>query len=168
MIVSLTTVVARFPAVVATVDHLLTKGEEHARAESIAPDDILDWRLAPDMFSLRGQVQAVINLAVQWASRAAGVTVPPSIQGEADLAGLRAALADATTFLSTISPDQFAGRDDVLLDLELGVVKPTMPIGQWITGFATTNLYFHLSMAYAILRSRGVALSKPDLFAGGF
>ncbi len=168
MIVSLATVVARFPAALATLDHLLTKGEEHARADNIAPDDILEWRLAPDMFPLRGQVQSVINLAVQWASRAAGVTVPSSIQGETGLAGLRAALADATAFLSTISPDQFAGRDGVLLDLDLGAVKPTMPIGQWITGFATTNLYFHLSIAYAILRSRGVALSKPDLFAGGF
>ena len=39
--------------------------------------------------------------------------------------------------------------------------------GQWIAGFATTNFYFHLSMVYAILRSRGVPLGKRDLFAGG-
>ena len=51
--------------------------------------------------------------------------------------------------------------------MDLGVMKPEMPIEQWVTGFATTNFYFHLSMAYAILRQRGVPLGKPDLFAGG-
>ncbi len=42
-----------------------------------------------------------------------------------------------------------------------------MPASQWITGFSTTNILFHLSMAYAILRRRGVPIGKVDLFAGG-
>jgi uncharacterized protein len=50
---------------------------------------------------------------------------------------------------------------------DLGMMEPTLPAGQWLTGFATTNFYFHLSIAYAILRSRGVPLAKPDLFGGG-
>ena len=33
--------------------------------------------------------------------------------------------------------------------------------------FATTNLYFHLSTAYGILRSKGVQIGKIDLFGGG-
>ena len=53
------------------------------------------------------------------------------------------------------------------MTVDLGQIKPTMPIGHWVLGFAQTNLIFHLSIAYAILRSRGVPLSKPDLFAGG-
>jgi len=32
--------------------------------------------------------------------------------------------------------------------------------------FATTNIYFHLSIAYAILRANGVPIGKADLFAG--
>jgi hypothetical protein len=43
----------------------------------------------------------------------------------------------------------------------------TLPLAQWIPGFAMPNFYFHLSMAYAILRSRGVAVGKRDFFAGG-
>ena len=168
MIVSLATLIARFPAVLTTVEHFLTKGEEHAKAEGIAPGDMLDWQLAPDMFPLWRQVQVVINLAMQWANRAAGLDVPANIEGEMDLAGLRAALADAKTALAKISPDRFANRDDVMVEIDLGMIKPTMPIGQWVLSFATTNLYFHQSMAYAILRSRGVPLVKPDLFAGGF
>ena len=41
------------------------------------------------------------------------------------------------------------------------------PSGQWLTVFATTNLYFHLSTAYGILRSKGVQIGKPDIFATG-
>jgi len=46
-------------------------------------------------------------------------------------------------------------------------MKPTLPSGQWLTVFATTNLYFHLSTAYGILRAKGVPLGKVDLFATG-
>ena len=41
-----------------------------------------------------------------------------------------------------------------------------MPASQWLSVFATTNIYFHLSMAYAILRMKGVPIGKIDLFAG--
>lgn len=50
---------------------------------------------------------------------------------------------------------------------DLSVIQPTLTVGQWVTGFATTNILFHLSMAYATLRSRGVPLAKQDLFTGG-
>ena len=46
-------------------------------------------------------------------------------------------------------------------------MEPTLPSGQWLTGFATTNIYFHLSTVYGILRSKGVQIGKIDLFAGG-
>ena len=46
-------------------------------------------------------------------------------------------------------------------------MEPTLPVAQWMTGFATTNIYFHMSMAYAILRSKGVPIGKLDLFPTG-
>jgi hypothetical protein len=42
-----------------------------------------------------------------------------------------------------------------------------LPPSQWISVFATTNIYFHLSTAYGILRSKGTPIGKIDLFAGG-
>ena len=54
-----------------------------------------------------------------------------------------------------------------MVTVSLGQLEPTLPVGQWISGFATTNLYFHLSTAYGILRSKGVQIGKRDLFAGG-
>jgi hypothetical protein len=60
------------------------------------------------------------------------------------------------------------GRDDAPVTFKIGeIMEPTLPAGQWITGFATTNIYFHVSMAYAILRMKGVPLGKLDMFPKG-
>ena len=162
MKLDLATTVARYANTLATLDHLLTAGEAHGSG-----DDMLEWRLAPDMFPLRRQVQFVINLAVQWASRAAGLPVPPSVEGESTLGELRTEIAKARDTLANIGPEHFAGRDDEPLEVDLNQIKPTMPVGQWIAGFATTNFYFHFSIVYAILRANGVPIGKRDLFAGG-
>jgi hypothetical protein len=128
---------------------------------------MMEWRLAPDMFPLRRQAQIVCNFAKQWPARAAGAVVPDSLPEEACFEEIQRAIADAKEYLRGFGPAEFAARDDVMLTLDIGALKPTMPIGQWMVGFATTNFYFHLSIAYAILRAQGVPLTKPDLFAGG-
>ena len=101
----------------------------------------------------------------------AGLPVPEEMTVEGrptDVAGFRAAIAAAKAYLADLKPEQFAGRDEVPLTFMLGTgIEPTLPSGQWLTVFATTNLYFHLSTAYGILRSKGVQIGKIDLFATG-
>jgi hypothetical protein len=167
MKVDLAAVVGRFGNVLGTLDHLLTKGAEHCAAQGILEADMLEWRMAPDMFPLRSQLQFVVNLTRQWASRAAGVEPPPAIEGETGVADLHAAITEARAFVAAFDAEQFAGRDDEPLTVDLRQMAPTLPIGQWVVGFATTNIHFHLSIAYAILRARGVEIGKRDLFAGG-
>lgn len=150
-----------------TLAHILAKGAEHALATGVPESDLLSWRLAEDMFPLRRQVQVVCTFAQQWPARAAGLPVPPSLESESTVSDLQAAIVAAKTFLSDFKPEQFEGRDDIPFTLGLGDLKPTLPMGQWVSGFATTNFYFHLSMAYAILRTKGVSLGKRDFFAGG-
>jgi hypothetical protein len=167
MNVDLATIIFGWNKTLGTADHLLTRAEEHARSNGIAEAEMLEWRLAPDMFPLRQQFQIVCNLVQQWSARPADVEVPPEPKGDMDVAELRAMIAAARAFVSSISPDRLKGRDDVPVTVNLGVIEPTMPIGQWVTSFATTNIVFHLSIAYAILRSKGVPIGKRDLFGGG-
>ena len=167
MKVDLATVVLNFGKGLAALGHILERGVEFCLENNISEDEMLGWRLAPDMYPLMSQFQFVPNLACQWAGRAAGVDYPADAAGEMGVAELRRVMVHAREFLASLHPEQFSGRDLVPLTLNLGQLEPTMPIGQWIAGFATTNFYFHLSTAYAILRSRGVSLGKSDLFAGG-
>ena len=167
MAVCLFTFVDLYSKGLGTLDHILQKGAEHARAIGASEADMLEWRLIDDMNPLRFQCQVVINFSKQWTARAAGLEIPADIATDLDLAGVRAAIAEAKGYLAGLTAAQFEGRDDVPLKVSLGEIEPTLPTGQWLTGFATTNFYFHLSTAYGILRSRGVQIGKRDLFAGG-
>jgi len=150
------------------ISHLLDKGEAHAAGLGEAEAPMLDWRLIDDMQPLRFQVAVVVNFARQWPARGAGLPVPEAIDAGLSLAGLREALAEAKTDLDRLTPDQFAGRSETPLTVELGNgMIPTLPAGQWIANFATTNLYFHASIVYAILRAKGVPIGKIDLFPTG-
>ena len=151
-----------------TAAHILAKGAAHAAATGVPEGDMLGWRLIDDMSPLSFQLMVVCNFARAWPARVAGLPLPADITADLDVAGFQAAIAEAKTYLAAIGPGQFAGRDDVPLTVTLGNdMSPTLPAAQWLTVFATTNLYFHLSTAYAILRSKGVAIGKVDLFAGG-
>jgi uncharacterized protein len=152
-----------------TTGHLLGKGLAFASEKGISEQDLLGWRLVEDMNPLNFQLAVIINFSNGWVARAAGVAVPESIEGAAmDAAGFKAAIADARAFLGRITPDQINTRDQALITFKIGdIMEPTLPASQWLTGFATTNIHFHLSMAYAILRLKGVPLGKIDLFPSG-
>lgn len=150
-----------------TLAHLLTKGAEFAKTKGASEAEFLDWRLAPDMFNVRQQAQTVIRFAEQWTARAAGVEVPADRPEERTLQDLLGDIAEVKAYVATFGADRFAGRDAEPLTVNIGVMEPTFPVGQWVPNFSMPNFYFHLSMAYAILRQRGLDLNKRDLFAGG-
>jgi hypothetical protein len=166
--VSLFTFINLFDRQVGTLDHLLTKGAEFCKAQGQPEEAFLEWRLIDDMNPFRFQAMVVCNFVRLWPARAAGLPLPAEVSQDLDLAGFRAAVADARAYLAALKPEQFAGRDDVPLTHQLGTgMEPTLPSGQWLTVFANTNIYFHLSMAYAILRMNGIQIGKFDVFAGG-
>ena len=168
MTVSLFSFVDIFSRALASADHLIDRGLAHATASGAGEADLLGWRLIDDMAPFRFQITVVCNFARQWPARAAGLAAPANLPDDLDVAGLKAAIADARTFLSGLTAAQFAGRDGVPLTFAIGPgMEPTLPTGQWISVFANTNLMFHLSTAYGILRAKGVALGKVDLFAAG-
>ena len=169
MTITLHSFVAIYTRALDTAAHLLTKGIAFATENGIADSDLLSWRLVDDMNPLAFQVAVVINFSTQWTARAAGLPVPESIIGaDHDVAGLQTAIASAKAYLAALTPEQFAGRDDVPVTVQItDTIEPTLPVGRWIASFATTNVHFHLSMAYAILRMKGVPLGKIDMFPTG-
>ena len=168
MTVNLFSIVDLHRRALATIDHLLTRGLERAAALGVTEGQMLDWRLVEDMRPLGFQIGVVINFAQQWPARVAGLPVPADVTADLDVAGFRAAIAKATTFAGALTPDQFEDRDTVPLTYRIGEgMEPTLPSGRWLTVFSTSNLYFHLTTAYAILRANGAALGKVDFFPAG-
>lgn len=168
MTASLSTFVSLFGQQLATLDHLLGKGAAFAASQGVSEAEMLGWRLVEDMQPLSFQVQVVINFATQWPARAAGLEIPADVAGDLDVAGYKAAIAKARDWIAAFPAGALEAREDEPLTYEIGTgMVLTFPRGQWLTSFAATNLYFHLSTAYGILRARGCPIGKADLFAGG-
>lgn len=149
--------------------HLLHKGAEHAASLGVSEADLFGWRLADDMHPLSFQLSTVITFTQQWPARAAGLPVPDRVAPEPSVAAFDAAIAAADRFLATLDPAGFAANEDQPLRVQLNeTIAPTLPTGRWLSDFATTNIYFHTSIAYAILRLKGVPLGKVDMFPSGF
>lgn len=167
MTVNLYTFVGLYDRLLDSLAHLLDKCEAYAAEKGIATGEMLDWPLIDDMHPLRFQASVVINFTQSWTARVAGHEAPENIDPNADLAALRAGIADAKAHLAALRPEHFEGRDEVPLTFQItDTLEPTFPAGQWLSVFASTNIYFHLSMVYAILRMKGVPIGKIDLFAG--
>ena len=168
MAVSVYTFVDNFRRCLDNAAGLLRKGAAFAAERGVSEAEMLDWRLIEDMKPLGFQIMVVINFAQQWPARAAGVAVPEAVAEDLSVAGFLAEIAKAKAFLATLTPEQLTEREDAPVSYEIMPgMAPTLPASQWLAVFATTNLYFHQSTAYGILRSKGLPLGKPDLFAAG-
>lgn len=166
--VNLYSFVDLFARSVITTKHLLAKGAAHVSDLGGAEQEMLGWRLAQDMHPLGFQLMVVANFSRTWTARVAGLEPPQGIAADLDVAGFSAGLDEALAYLRGLRPEQFEGRDETPLTFEiLPGMAPTLPAAQWLTVFAATNVNFHVSMAYAILRNNGVPLGKADMFTAG-
>lgn len=166
--VNLYSFVELFARSVVAAKHLLTKGAAHVSGRGLTEQEMLSWRLAEDMHPLGFQLMVVANFSRTWTARVAGLEPPEGIAADLDVDGFNAGLDAALAYLRALTPEQFEGRDEAPLTFEIMPgMAPTFPAAQWLTVFAATNINFHVSMVYAILRSNGVPLGKADMFAAG-
>jgi hypothetical protein len=65
-------------------------------------------------------------------------------------------------FVKNVDPGQFQGVEAREVVLKFPTHTLTFNGLTYLTDFALPNLYFHLAMTYALLRSNGVELGKRD------
>lgn len=142
---------------------MLDKAEAHAEARRFDPNNYLGARLTLDMFPFVRQVQSFCDTAKFSAARASGKEAPRHPDTEQTLKELRGRLQSTADYLATFRPEDFHGAD------ERRVVLPWMKEeGQhllardYFVEMAVPNFYFHLCMAYALLRQAGVPIGKQD------
>ena len=67
----------------------------------------------------------------------------------------------------TIKPEQLEGAEDRTIEMRFPQRTMTFTGRDFLFGFSIPNFLFHVTTAYAILRSRGVPLGKMEYLAGG-
>ncbi|HEV7801810.1 MAG TPA: DUF1993 domain-containing protein [Burkholderiales bacterium] len=146
----------------ATLSAILDKGAAHAEAKKIDPAVFINARLAPDMFPLSRQVQSVSDAAKGCAARLAGVPVPSFPDTENTFPELQERIAKTVAFLKSVTPAQVDSSENRTITLKLGPKEVSFASAPYLLHFVLPNFYFHVSMAYAILRHNGVDLGKLD------
>ena len=139
----------------------LDKAEAFAKTKKFEVDTLVHARLAPDMYSLDRQIQSACDTAKFSAAYLTGKQAPAHPDTENTIAELRARIRSCLAFLETITAADLDGAAE-------RKVSPKWLQGKWVRGdqflaqVSLPNFYFHVTMAYAILRHNGVEVGKSD------
>ena len=141
---------------------ILDKAESHGTAKKVDPKVIPQARLIVDMLPLSAQMQIACDTAKGVAARLAGVAVPKHEDTEATLAELKARVSKTLEFIKTIKPEQLQGAETREIVLQFPQTTLKFNGLSYLTNFALPNFFFHMTMAYALLRKNGIDLGKRD------
>lgn len=139
------------------LDHILTLGQKHLPDIEAA----LQARLAPDMFPLGAQVAFACNQPRGFAQWCAGQPVENMKPDIATLAQAREVIAATKAMVESIDVDD--AKLDETKRIGLGAGRYCeLPGRQYASEYLVPNLYFHVTTAYALLRTQGVPVGKAD------
>ena len=141
---------------------ILQKGAAHAEAKKIDPAVFINSRLAPDMFALAKQVQIVSDTAKGASGRLAQVQPPSFEDTETTFPQLIERAKKTIAWLETLKPEQIDGGEEREVTWTTKSGPKRMKGQPYLFQHALPNLFFHVSMTYAILRHNGVELGKQD------
>jgi hypothetical protein len=146
---------------------ILTKAEADSTARKIDPSVFLAGRLAPDMHPLTRQVQIASDAAKGGVARLAGIDAPSFPDTETSFAELQARITKTVDFIKSVTPAQIDGSEERTITLQFPGREVSFPGQVFLLNFTLPNFFFHVTMAYAILRHNGVAVGKMDFLGGG-
>ena len=141
---------------------VLDKVAAHAAAKKIDAAELLNWRLAPDMFALGRQVQVSCDQAKNGSARLAGVEAPAFADNETTIDQLKARIVKTIAFLKSLDAKAIDASADREITFPLGKNQGQMKGGDYLDHYMLPNFYFHLTAAYAIVRHGGVEIGKRD------
>lgn len=142
---------------------LLEKGAAHAAETGVAPQALIQARLAPDMLDLAGQVQRASDTSKLSGQRLSGVASPSMPDAETTFPELIKRVAATVAYLETLDEAALAGSEARTVELNFGPDKKVSFKGDaYLLTFALPNFFFHVATAHDILRSQGVKIGKLD------
>lgn len=153
--------IAEFKKMLLNLDGCMAKAAAYADHKKFDVNQLVEARLAPDMYPLARQIQSTCDAAKFCASHLSGKIAPKHEDNEKTWSELRERIKKAVTYLDGFKADDFKLAATMK-------VSPNWAKGQWVIGeefftdISVPNFYFHLTMAYAILRHSGVDIGKSD------
>lgn len=140
---------------------LIRKVESQLEGKDFSEAELLEARLAPDMFPLVKQIQIMSDNAKGLNSRLSGVENPSMADEEKTFAELIVRLENTHQFITGIEDEKYEDADS------RQIVMPYFPgkyqtAEDYVRDFGIANFYFHFVTAYGILRMKGFEIGKSD------
>jgi hypothetical protein len=146
-----------FANMLGSLDHLVGKAIDAGMT-----DDVLAERLADDMFPLEMQFRVALNQILLALNQVAGQDLPLEDGSYQSLAEVVERIAAVRSLINRVDPTEWANAN-MIVDLTLpNGVRFLMSSEEDIRDWIMPNFYFHVTMAYALLRKAGLAIGKMD------
>jgi len=114
------------------------------------------------MLPFAKQIQIATDVTKGGIARLAGVEIPSFADTETTFSELQTRISKTVDFIKGFTPAQIDGTEANTINLKVGGNDMTFTGQPYLLSFVIPNFYFHLSIAYAILRNNGVAIGKMD------
>lgn len=152
-----------FRQILGAVSGLIDKAEAFCAEKNLAPEAIIEGRLAEDMHPFAYQVKSTVvhSLGALEGVRR-GVFSPDTSTPPDTFAGLKERLAEASALLSAVSPEDLNGLEGGDMRFEAGSFRLDFTAEDFLMSFSLPNFYFHATTTYDILRMKGVQIGKRD------
>ena len=151
-----------FKQLLSALNAILAKAELAVNNE-IDPETLLHARLFPDMFNFTRQVQIATDFSKGVTARLAGLDVPVYEDNETTFAELQARVTKTLQFISSIPAEKIDGSEEHEIITRPGTPKEKKFNGQsYLLHYGLPQFFFHITTAYAIIRSNGIEIGKRD------
>ncbi len=145
----------------------LDKAQAFVDARKCEPTALTQFRLAPDMLPFSRQVLIACDAAKNGIARLSGEAAPKFDDTETTFAELKERISKTIDYLNTVPADKINGTEEKEITFPVGRDATRTLNGEaYLKHWMLPNLFFHVTMAYAILRNNGVELGKADYLMG--
>lgn len=141
---------------------VLDKAEAFLAKEQGDSVPLLRARLAPDMFPLVQQVRTTADFALRACCPLAGVEPPMFEDNEKTLQDLKERITVTLAFLDALPADEINRAEGRVISTKASFAIRQFNDHDYLLHYTLPNFFFHLTTAYAILRSSDIPLSKRD------
>jgi uncharacterized protein len=123
--------------------------------------ELLEARLHPDMFNLLQQLQYMSFLSVEFARYFADTPPPRVGYDETTWEELRQSLDRAGVYLASVPVEKLTAQADQMVPTFMDERK-VMTLLDYAAKVIVPDFYFHMVVAYGLLRQNGIGIGKSD------
>jgi hypothetical protein len=154
--------IAQCTQMLKNLDCWLDKAEAHASAKEFDIGVLMTGRLAPDMKPFIYQVQSACDYVKAAAAWLSGQMPPKQEDTEQTINEVRARIRKTIAFAESVSEARYASASERKVRMSWAPAGKVLGGEDYLLQMTIPNTFFHVAMAYGVLRHNGVDVGKMD------